>query len=346
MRTYLIRRFLVMIPMFFLMTGIYFAVQNYLPGGPVQEALARIRGADSGGGGGGGRGGSYTPEQIAEIEADLKRQYGLDKPPLVRYITWVKNITQMEFGESSATRRPAIETIIERIPISLGFGIPGFFLTYTVCILMGLWKAVRDGEAFDTVTSVLLFVAYSIPPLVLSVIFLLVFCTDRVLPGGAIFPLGGAYSDGFEMLSTWGKIKDYVWHMFLPVCSLLAGSFTVLTLLMKNSTLDVLNSDYIRTARAKGLGEKTVVLKHALRNAVLPLMVGLGSFLGVFVAGSIIVESVFGLPGMGLLLIESLNSRDYNVLMGVAVIQSLIIMVGQIISDIAYVMVDPRIDFK
>ncbi len=329
------------------MTGIYFSVQNYLPGGPVQEALARIRGADSGGGGGGGRsGGSYTAEEIASIEADLKRQYGLDKPPLVRYVIWIKNISRLDFGDSSATRRPAIETIVERIPISLGFGIPGFFLTYTVCILLGMLKAVRDGKPFDTATSILLFIAYSIPPLVLSVIFLLVFCTDRVLPGGAIFPLGGAYSDGFETFSNWQKFKDFIWHMFLPVCALLAGNFTVLTLLMKNSALEVLNSDYIRTARAKGLGEKMVLMKHALRNAILPMMVGLGSFLGVFVAGSIIVESVFGLPGMGLLLIESLNSRDYNVLMGVAVIQSLIIMFGQIVSDVAYVLVDPRIDFK
>jgi microcin C transport system permease protein len=334
-----------MIPMFFLMTGIYFTVQNYLPGGPVQDALARIRGADSGGGGG-GRGGTYSAHDLAAIEADLKRQYGLDKPPLVRYINWVKNVVRLDFGDSLTTRRPAIETISERIPISLGFGIPGFFLTYLVCVLLGLLKAIRDGDTFDSVSSVILFVTYSIPPLVLSVIFLLVFCTDRVLPGGAIFPLGGAYSDEFASLSTWGKFKDFVWHMFLPVCALLAGNFTVLTLLMKNSTLDVLNSDYIRTARAKGLGEGAVILKHALRNAVLPMMVGLGSFLGVFVAGSIIVESVFGIPGMGLLLIESLNARDYNVLMGVAVIQSLIIMFGQIISDIAYVLVDPRIDFK
>jgi microcin C transport system permease protein len=341
MRTYLIRRILMMIPMFFLMTGVYFTIQNFLPGGPVQDALARIRGA-------GGEGGGGKSMDIADIEAlrkDLERQYGLDKPIGVRYIKWVGNVLRMDFGDSSATRRPAIDTIVERIPISLGFGIPGFFLTYLVCVVLGVVKARRDGTVFDNSSSFILFVAYSVPPLVLSVLLLLFFCTDRFLPH-ALFPLGGAYSDSFDQLSTWGKIKDYSWHMFLPVCTMLVGSFTVLTILMKNSMLDVLGSDFIRTARAKGLGEGKVVFKHALRNAVLPLMVGLGSFLGVFVAGSIVIESVFGLPGMSLLLLESLSSRDYNVLMGVAVLQALVIMVGQLMSDIAYVLVDPRIDFK
>jgi len=177
-------------------------------------------------------------------------------------------------------------------------------------------------------------------------VLLLVFCTDRVLPGGALFPLGGARSDDWDTFTFSQKLWDYSRHMFLPVVSSLLGGFTFLTLLMKNSLLDVLSSDFIRTARAKGLSESRVILKHALRNAILPLMVGLGGFLSAFVAGSIIIESVFGLPGMGRLLIEALNSRDYNVLMGVAVIQSGIVMFGQLISDIAYVVVDPRIDFS
>lgn len=171
------------------------------------------------------------------------------------------------------------------------------------------------------------------------------FCTDRVLPGGALFPLGGARSDNWDELTFAAKSIDYIKHMFLPVVASLLGGFTFLTMLMKNSLLDVLSSDFIRTARAKGLSEKAVILKHALRNAILPLMVGLGGFLSAFVAGSIVIESVFGLPGMGRLMIEALNSRDYNVLMGVAVIQSGIVMLGQLMSDIAYVLVDPRIDF-
>jgi len=341
MTTYFIRRILTMIPMFLLMTGLYFLVQNYLPGGPVQEAMARLTGMEGGAGGDG-----LTAESIARVRQELERQYGLDKPIGVRYVLWLQKVVRFEFGDSTTTRRSAFETVVERIPISLGFGLPGFFLSYLVCIFLGVAKALRDGSKFDVGSSLLLFLAYSIPTLVISVILLLVFCTDRVLPGGALFPLGGAYSDMVEGMNTWQKFKDYVWHMFLPVTASLVGNFTLLTMLTKNSMLDVLSSDYIRTARAKGLHEKRVVFKHALRNALLPLMVGIGGVLSAFVAGSIVIESVFNLPGMGLLLIESLQSRDYNVLMAVCVVQSLVIMFGQFISDVAYVLVDPRIDFR
>lgn len=340
MRTYLIRRLLAMVPMFFLMTGVYFMIQNYLPGGPVQEILQRLRGGEGGGAS------VMTADDISRVRAELEKQYGLDKPIPVRYWNWLVKIVQFDFGDSLTTRRPAIDTIIERMPISLGFGVPGFFLTYFICIILGVIKALKDGSRFDYGSSLFLFIAYSIPPLVLSVVFLLVFCTDRVLPGGALFPLGGAYSEDFIDFTATQKFFDFAYHMFLPVCASLLGSFTLLTILMKNSLLDVLQSDYVRTARAKGLSERVVVFKHALRNAILPMLVGIGGVLSVFVAGSIIIESVFNLPGMGLLLLESLNSRDYNVLMGVAVIQSLIIMVGQLISDLAYFVADPRIDFS
>lgn len=341
MFSYLVRRLLTMIPMFFLMTAVYFAVQNYLPGGPVQEVLSKIQ---YGGGEGSGR--TMNIEDIARLKADLERQYGLDKPVPVRYWNWLKKIMVLDFGDSTATREPAIKTIAERVPISIGFGVPGFFLTYIVCIFLGMVKALRDGSRMDLLSSILLFIAYSIPALVVSVVFLLVFCTDRVLPGGAIFPLGGARSDDWDTLTFAQQVVDYCKHMFLPVTASLLGGFTFLTMMMKNSLLDVLSSDFIRTARAKGLKESKVIYKHALRNAILPLMVGIGGFLSAFVAGSIVIESVFGLPGMGRLMIESLNSRDYNVLMGVAVIQSGVVMFGQLLSDIAYVMVDPRIDFN
>jgi microcin C transport system permease protein len=340
MFNYLVRRLLTMIPMFFLMTGVYFAVQNYLPGGPVQEVLSRIQF----GGGEGGR--TMNIEDIEKLKHELEIQYGLDKPVPVRYWIWLKKMVVLDFGDSTATREPAIKTIMERVPISIGFGVPGFFLTYIICIFMGMVKALKDGSKFDISSSVMLFVAYSIPALVVSVVLLLVFCTDRVLPGGALFPLGGAYSDNWDTLTFGQKVIDYSKHMFLPVVASLLGGFTFLTMLMKNSLLDVLSSDFIRTARAKGLSENQVIIKHALRNAILPLMVGLGGFLSAFVAGSIVIESVFGLPGMGRLMLEALTSRDYNVLMGVAVIQSAIVMFGQLMSDVAYVLVDPRIDFS
>jgi microcin C transport system permease protein len=345
MRNYIIKRILAMIPMFFIMTGVFFVIQNNLPGGPVQEALARIRGAD-GGGGGGATGRTLSTADIDQLRKDLERQYGLDKPVHVRYLNWVKAVATLDFGDSITTRRPAMETIVSRFPVSLGFGLPGFFLTYLICVPLGVAKALRDGSKFDWGSSVILFVAYSVPALVASVVFLLVFCTDRVLPGGALFPLGGLRSDGFENMSMLQQMGDYVWHMFLPVCASLLGGFTVTTLLMKNSLLEVIRSDYVRTARSKGLGENTVIFKHALRNAILPLMVGIGTFLSTFVAGSIVIESVFGLPGMGLLFLDAITSRDFNVMMGVVVLLSMMIMFGQLISDIAYVAVDPRIDFN
>ncbi|MEY4630963.1 MAG: hypothetical protein RIQ81_1083 [Pseudomonadota bacterium] len=342
MRKYLLKRLIATIPMFFLMTGVFFALQNYLPGGPVQEALAKIRGQDES-----SRGDrALSVDDIDQIRKELERQYGLDKPVHVRYWNWVKAVVVLDFGDSTTTRRPAMETVASRIPVSLAFGIPGFFLTYLICIPMGVRKALKDGTPFDTFTSFILFLNYSIPTLVISVILLLVFCTDRVLPGGAIFPLGGIRSDEFDSLSAAGKLWDYLKHMFLPVLASLVGGFTVMTMLMKNSMLEVIRSDYIRTARAKGLGERQVIFKHALRNAILPLMVGIGGFLSSFVAGSIVIESVFGVPGMGLQFLDALSSRDYNIMMAIVVIQSLAIMFGQIISDVAYVMVDPRIDFK
>jgi microcin C transport system permease protein len=342
MFSYLVRRLLTMIPMFFLMTAVYFSVQNYLPGGPVQEVLSKLQF----GGAEGGSGRTMNIDDIAKLKAELEKQYGLDKPVHVRYWNWLQKVVVFDFGDSTTTREPAMQTISERIPISVGFGVPGFFLTYLVCILLGMYKALKDGSELDILSSIGLFVVYSIPPLVVSVVFLLVFCTDRILPGGSLFPLGGARSDNWSEMTFIQQCVDYAKHMFLPVTASLLGGFTFLTMMMKNSLLDVLSSDFIRTARAKGLSEQKVIFKHALRNAVLPLMVGVGGFLSAFVAGSIVIETVFGLPGMGRLMIESLNSRDYNVLMGVAVIQSGVVMFGQLISDVAYVLVDPRIDFN
>lgn len=342
MRTYIFRRLLAIIPMFFLMTGVFFGIQNLLPGGPVDEAIAIIQGR------GEGRGNTQAKsvEDIQKLRKELEIQYGLDKPVTERYWKWVVNITHLEFGESTATRQPAIKTILERLPISLGFGIPSFFLTYLICIPLGVGKALRDGKAFDTISSGILFVAYSIPPLVVAVVLLLIFCTDHVLPGGAIMPLGGAHSDNYTLLPPWEQFTDFVTHMALPVAASMLQSFTVLTLLMKNSLLEVISLDYVRTARSKGLTEKSVIFKHALRNAILPLAVGIGSFLGIFLAGSVVIERVFGLPGIGRLLLESTISRDYNVLMGTVVLQALALMLGQLISDVAYVLIDPRIDFN
>lgn len=338
---YFLKRFLVIIPMFFIMTGVYFCLQNYLPGGPVEEALAQITGL-----GGEGSARVMSLQDLAVLRADLERQYGLDQPIWIRYTMWLKGLMTLDFGDSLTTRGPALDQILDRLPISLAFGLPSFFLTYLVCIPLGILLATKDGSRFDVFSSFVLFLIYSIPALVFAVIFLLIFCTDRVLPMGALFPLGGWHSDDYASLDMMGKLWDVIYHMFLPVLASLMGNFTIMTLLQKNSMLDVIRSDYIRTARAKGLSSRKIFFKHALRNALLPMMVGFGALLGTFLGGSILIEPIFNLPGLGLLSLQSLAARDFNVLMAIVVFQSFAILLGQILSDVAYALVDPRIVYE
>lgn len=343
MKKYFLKRILTMIPMFFLMTILYFSIQNYLPGGPVQEALAQITGL------GAGEQGSGQVLSVADIEKlrhDLEVQYQLDKPVLVRYFIWVKNMLHLDFGLSSTTRSPAMDQVIQRLPISLSFGLPSFFLTYLICIPLGILMALKDGSRFDLTASFLLFVFYSIPSLIFAVLFLILFCTDRILPFAPFFPLGGWKSPDFDSLTLIGKFFDIAHHLFLPVLATMLSQFTVMSLLQKNSMLEVIHADYIRTAQAKGLSYKKVMWKHALRNALLPMMVGFGAILATFLAGSLIVEPIFGIPGLGQLSLQALTARDFNVIMAIIVLQSLAILIGQLLSDIAYALVDPRIEYR
>lgn len=333
---YFLQRVLWMMPTLLGITVVCFVIINLAPGGPVEQALAKIR---LGGGGGGGSGMGVSNEVVEAI----KKQYGFDKPAHTRYLIWLKNIVTADFGESFSYQRPVIDVIMDKLPISLQFGLASLILIYLISVPLGIAKAVRDGGHFDLWTSVGLMVAYSIPPLILGILM-------RVfLAGGTfldLFPLGELYSDSYHSLSLWGKILDRAHHFVLPLTCYVANGFTVLVLLMKNSLLEEIRLDYIRTARAKGLDEKTVVYKHALRNALIPILTGLGSFLTIFFAGSIIIEQVFNIDGMGLLSYRSILSRDYNVIMALIFIQSVLAMVGRLISDMTYVIVDPRIDFK
>lgn len=331
-----------MIPTFLGITIISFIIINLAPGSPVQQLISDMRFA--GGGGGGGASGSVTGGESGvneEIIAELNRQYGFDKPLLVRYGMWLKNIFTLDFGESFAYRAPVLDVIISKIPVSAQFGIISFFLTYLICIPLGVMKAVRNGTRFDRMTSSILFVAYSIPPLMLGIL-MIVFLAGRL----DLFPIQGFVSDDYDYLSVWGKIVDRAHHFVLPGICYMINSFTTLTILMKNSMLDVVSQDYIRTARAKGLSENVVNFKHALRNALIPIATGLSGFLGVFFAGSIIIESIFGLDGIGKLQIESIYSRDYNVIMALIFISSVVLLVGRLVSDLLYVFIDPRIDFE
>ncbi len=346
MLTYLSRRLLLMIPTFFGITLVSFFIINLAPGGPIEQKIQQMRfgGAFGGADGGGGAGNRARDTGLNEeiIEA-LKKQYGFDKPVHVRYMIWLKNIVRLDFGNSFTYEEPVIDVISSKFPTSLQFGIASLILTYLVCIPLGMAKAIRAGTLFDALSGIVLYIAYAIPPLVLG-IFLIVF-----FAGGSYFswfPIGQLYSDNYDSLSTWGKIVDRLHHFVLPLTCYMIGGFTSLTILMRNSMLDVVKQDYVRTARAKGLAENVVMYKHALRNALIPIATNLGGFFGVFLSGSLIIETVFQLDGIGLLSYTSILARDYNVIMGLIFLSSLVLMIGRLFSDIVYVLIDPRIDFK
>ena len=341
MGKYLLKRFLVMIPTLVGVTLIVFAIINLAPGSPVEQKLQQLRfgGGMSGGGESGGRGSSTVSD---EVLAALNKQYGFDKPLYMRYFIWLKNIATLDLGESFTYEEPVVDVIVSKFPVSLQFGIASLLLSYLISIPLGIMKALRHGSVFDTTSSLILFITYSIPPFMLAIL-LIVF-----LGGGSfldMFPIGRISSDYYEDLSFIGKVLDRLHHFVLPLVCYTIGSFTSLTLLMKNSLIEEIKKDYVRTARAKGVHERNVHLKHALRNALIPIVTGLGSFLTVFFAGSLLLETIFQLDGVGLLSYKSVLSRDYNVIMGLVFAQSVLFLIGNLLSDIAYVLVDPRIDF-
>lgn len=336
MFVYILRRILLAIPTFIGITLITFLIINAAPGGPIEQKMQKIR---MGGGGDGGRSTGVSQEMLD----NLAKQYGFDKPIHERYFIWLKNIGKLDFGDSFSYQEPVIDVISSKFPVSLSFGLASLFLTYLVCIPLGVKKAIKAGSAFDQISGFLLYITYSIPPLVLG-IFLIVW-----FAGGSYFdwfPIGGIKGDDYDSLTTLGKIGDRAYHFVLPLTCYMIGNFTELSMLVRNSMLDIIKSDYIRTARAKGLTDNKVYYKHALRNALIPVATGLGGFLRVFLAGSLIVETVFNLDGIGLLGYSSILARDYNVIMGLTFISALLLLVGNILSDIIYVLVDPRIDFK
>lgn len=341
MGKYLLKRLLVMIPTLIGVTLIVFAVINLAPGSPVEQKLQQLRfgGGAKGGSESTGRGSSTVSD---EVLAALNKQYGFDKPLHMRYLIWLKNIATLDLGESFTYEEPVVDVITSKFPVSLQFGVASLILSYLISIPLGIRKALRHGSFFDTSSSLLLFITYSIPPFMLAIL-LIVF-----LGGGSfldLFPIGQLNSDAYEDLTMTGKFLDRLHHFILPLICYTIGSFTSLTLLMKNSLLEEIKKDYVRTARAKGLSERVVYLRHALRNALIPIVTGLGSFLTVFFAGSLLLETIFQLDGVGLLSYKSVLSRDYNVIMGLVFSQSVLFLIGNVISDLAYVLVDPRIDF-
>lgn len=338
MVTYIIRRILLMIPTLFGITLLSFVIINLAPGSPVDQKLQQLRM-----GGENNKASGVAERGVSQEVIDaLNRQYGFDKPLHERYLIWMKNLVHLNFGDSFKYEEPVTNVILSKMPVSLLFGITAMLLSYLVCIPLGVIKAIRAGSSFDLLSSFVLFVLYSIPALIAGILLRTFLAGQSFYP---IFPLGNLVSDNYAELSLWGALWDRVLHAVLPLICYMVGSFTFLTIMMQNSMLDIVKLDYVRTARAKGVPEKLVYLKHALRNALIPIVTGMGGILSVMFAGSIIVETIFSLDGMGLLSITSANARDYNVLMGLIFFQSVLFLFGRLLTDVLYVVVDPRIDF-
>jgi microcin C transport system permease protein len=331
---YIARRLLLMIPTLIGITLVCFVIINLAPGGPIEQKLSQIKFSA-------GSSGSASVTE-AQIEA-LKVQYGFDKPIHIRYFLWLKNIATLNFGNRFSDDMPVMDVIRQKLPVSFEFGFASLLLIYLISIPVGISKAVRHGSGFDITSSIVLMVMYSIPPLILGILLRVYLAGGQFLN---VFPLGELYSDHYAEFSFGAKITDRLMHFVLPLTCYVVNGFTVLAMLMKNSLIDEIKLDYVRTARAKGLEEKSVIYKHALRNALIPILTGLGSYLTIFFGGSIVIEQVFNLDGMGLLGYQSILSRDYNVIMALIFIQAVISMIGRLISDITYVAVDPRIDFE
>jgi len=343
MGEYFLRRFLLLILTFLGITFITFFILQISPGGPMELEIMKLRGGQTVGESAiSGRTTTYEIPQ--SVLNEMKRFYGFDKPILERYWIWLKNLLTFDLGRSySFNHEPVWDVIVSRFPISLRFGIAGFVLSYLLCIPLGIYKAVKHGSKFDMLTSVIVFVGYSIPGWAMGVLLLVFFGGGSFL---SIFPLGGVVSDNYESLSFIGKIIDSLHHMILPVTSYVISSFAILTILTKNSVLDNLSRDYVRTAYAKGLTPRRVLLKHVFRNSLIPIATGFGHFFSVLLAGSVLIETVFNIDGIGLLSYKAILYRDYPVTMGLLVIQSLLVMIGNIFSDILYALIDPRIRFK
>lgn len=341
MGAYFLRRLLLLIPTFLGITFLVFTITRFVPGGPVDQMLASMQATatESGAASGGFESTVEIPKAVLDA---LNARYHLDKPFYVAYFMWLGDLLTLDLGTSYKYNQPVIDIIVARFPISIYFGLIGFSLAYTVCIPLGIYKAVHHNSTFDFASSALIFIGYSVPGWALGGVLLVLF------GGGSFFdlvPLGGFRSEDWAELSMSGKILDQLHHTILPVLSYAVGSFATLTVLMKNSLMENLSQDYVRTAFAKGLTERRVILVHALRNSLIPICTGLGHAIGLVMAGSYLIEFVFNIDGIGYLGFTSIVERDYAVVMGILVLNVSLMLIGNILSDVLYVLVDPRIRF-
>ncbi|VAW63229.1 ABC transporter, permease protein 1 (cluster 5, nickel/peptides/opines) [hydrothermal vent metagenome] len=346
MSSYILKRILLMLPTLLGVMLVTFSVTQFVPGGPVEQLIGQLEGSDAGGGEvSSSASGLYQGDKgMAQEQIDkLNALYGFDKPPLQRFYEMMWRYIQFDLGESYFHNKSVMELIISKLPVSISLGAWSFFIVYLTCIPLGIRKAVRDGTKFDVITSTVVLTGYAIPGFVLGLALLV------LLGGGSffdVFPLKGLTSDNWDELPWYQQITDYLWHMVLPVIATTISSFAVLTMLTKNSFLEEIRKQYVLTARAKGLDESTVLYHHVFRNAMIPLVTGFpGAFIAIFFTGSLLIETIFSLDGLGLLSYESILKRDYPVVLGSLFFYTILGLLAKLLADISYVMIDPRIQF-
>lgn len=330
MKSYIAKRLLLAIPTMLGITLITFSIIQMAPGGPVESKMALDQGIKA-------------EEITKEIVEQTKKLYGLDKPLHIQYVIWLKRIVTFDFGESYKDHRPVINKIKERLPITLTLNILSIFIVYIIAIPIGILSAIKDRTILDRITTFFLFALYSIPSFWLAMMLI------YFLGGGEhwdIFPIYGIHSANSDSFSTLHKLTDFLWHITLPVICLVYADFASLSRYQKGSLLEVLRENYVRTARSKGLEEKTVIVKHVLRNSLIPIITIVSAILPAMIGGSVIIESIFSIPGIGQLGFEAILSRDYPLIMAITTISAFLTLIGILIADILYVLVDPRITFE
>jgi microcin C transport system permease protein len=337
MTAYFIRRLLLIIPTFIGITLMVFVITRFVPGGPIERILMESQMA-------GDRGGraEFGRSVLSEDQLQqLREYYGFDKPVITSYLQWVRKVVVLDLGYSTRYNEPVWQTIKERLPVSVFYGLVTMVLTYIICIPLGVLKAIRHNSPIDHITSAFVFTGYAVPGFVVGILLLILFASTW-----EIFPLGGFVSDNFEELGFFGKIGDLFYHATLPLLAYLSGSFAVMTFMMKNSLLENLAADYVRTAIAKGVPFRRAAFSHALRNSLIPVATTFGENISFFLTGAFLIEKVFNIDGFGLLGYESLVERDYPVVMGILAISAFLYLLGNILSDFCVALVDPRVKFE
>jgi len=361
MLAYIARRLLLIIPTLIGIMIINFVIVQAAPGGPVEQMLAQVKGnavdatervSGSGGDGlateqsTGGGDSKYRGSRGLDpsLVADIEKLYGFDKPPLERFLKMMRDYVRFDFGDSFFRDESVFNLVKEKMPVSISLGLWTTLLVYLISIPLGVKKAVRDGSSFDVWTSAVIIIGYAIPGFLFAILLVVLFAGGSFLDW---FPLRGLVSSNFSELSWWQKILDYLWHLVLPVTAMVVGGFASLTMLTKNSFLDEINKQYVLTAKAKGLAENQVLYGHVFRNAMLIVVAGFpAAFVGILFTGSMLIEVIFSLDGLGLLGFESALNRDYPVMFGTLFFFTLLGLIMNIIGDVMYMIIDPRIDFE